>query len=345
MEKIEFGKTGMRVSRVGFGGLPIQRTETWDEAVKILRKAYENGINMFDTARGYADSEAKIGDALRGVRKEIYISSKTPANDKTGLMRDLETSLKMLKTDYIDLYQLHNPEQLPDPEDPDGLYQGLLEAKRQGKIRHIGITQHNPGNARAAIASGLYESLQFPFSSLASQSDIDIVKECEAAGMGFLAMKGLSGGLITNAATTFTFIRQFKNVVPLWGIQRESELDEFIALSNDPPALDDKMRAIIERDRQELAGDFCRGCGYCMPCPAGIKIFQAARVEPMIKHQSHAQFLTPEFRASMEKIEDCTRCGHCIRHCPYKLDTPTLLRKNLAWYREFYKIHLDEIAD
>lgn len=344
MEKIAFGSTGMMVTRTSFGALPIQRVDR-ETAKRILRKAYDAGINFFDTARGYSDSEEKIGYALSDVRQNIYIATKTPAKDKAGLMKDLETSLKMLKTDYIDLYQLHNPADLPDPEDPNGLYQGLLEAKNQGKVRHIGITAHKPANAHAAIDSGLYESLQFPFSSLASDGDIELTRKCKAAGMGFLAMKGLSGGLITNAASTFTFIRQFENVVPIWGIQKESELDEFIALAANPPLLDDEMKAVIERDRKELAGAFCRGCGYCLPCPVNIPINMAARMEGLITRSPYARFISKSFQAEMARIDSCINCGHCKNHCPYGLDTPALLKKQLSWYREFVQAHQDEVTE
>ena len=226
-------------------------------------------MNYFDTAHGYTDSEEKIGMALSDVRKDIIISTKSPAKDKKTLLEDIETSLERMKTDYIDLLQLHNPDTLPDPEDPDGLYGGLLEAKRQGMIRHIGITNHSLERAVAAVKSGKYETIQYPFSSLASEEEIALTQLAKQEDVGFIAMKGLSGGLITNAATTFSFIKQYDNVVPIWGIQRESELLEFIEMEKNPPAYDDAMKALIEKDRRELAGNFCRGCGYLQAMSRG----------------------------------------------------------------------------
>ncbi len=326
------------VSRVGFGALPIQRISL-EEAAYLLRKAYDNGINFFDTARGYTDSEEKIGYALSDVRPNIIIATKSHAKDKKTLFENLETSLKNLKTDYIDIYQLHNPPELPDPDDPDGLYSGLLEARQKGMIRFIGITNHRLNVAMDAVTSGLYDTIQFPLSSLSSDEDVKLVKEAGKYDIGFIAMKPLSGGLITRVAATFAFLSQFDNVVPIWGIQRKWELDEFIRLENNPPALDDNMWKVIEQDRKELQGAFCRGCGYCLPCPADIPIPFAARMSLLLKRAPYQGYLSDEWNERMERIERCTGCGHCRAHCPYGLDTPALLKTNLKEYREFRALH------
>jgi len=338
MDKIRLGRTNLWVSRSSFGALPIQRISL-EEAAGLLRKAYENGINFFDTARGYTDSEEKIGYALSDVRKDIIIATKSHAKDKKSLFQDLETSLKKLRTDYIDIYQLHNPQSLPDPDDPDGLYSGLVEAREKGMIRFIGITNHRLQLAMEAVASGLYDTIQFPLSSLSSPEDLQLIEECKARDIGLIAMKALSGGLIVNAATTFAFLRQFDNVVPIWGIQRESELDEFLALEKNPPVLDKEMEALIEKDRRELSGAFCRGCGYCMPCPVGIPIPMAARISLLLERAPYQQFLTDEWRENMNRIEQCLECGQCRSQCPYELDTPKLLRSMLKTYNEFYANH------
>ena len=338
MKKIKLGRTNLMVSRVGFGALPIQRISL-EEAAYLLRKAYDNGINFFDTARGYTDSEEKIGYALSDVRPNIIIATKSHAKDKKTLFENLETSLKNLKTDYIDIYQLHNPPELPDPDDPDGLYSGLLEARQKGMIRFIGITNHRLNVAMDAVTSGLYDTIQFPFSSLSSDEDVKLVKEAGKYDIGFIAMKPLSGGLITRVAATFAFLSQFDNVVPIWGIQRKWELDEFIRLENNPPALDDNMWKVIEQDRKELQGAFCRGCGYCLPCPADIPIPFAARMSLLLKRAPYQGYLSDEWNERMERIERCTGCGHCRAHCPYGLDTPALLKTNLKEYREFRALH------
>ena len=326
------------VGASSFGALPIQRLSK-PEAVKLLREAYELGMNYFDTAHGYTDSEEKIGMALSDVRKDIIISTKSPAKDKKTLLEDIETSLERMKTDYIDLLQLHNPDTLPDPEDPDGLYGGLLEAKRQGMIRHIGITNHSLERAVAAVKSGKYETIQYPFSSLASEEEIALTQLAKQEDVGFIAMKGLSGGLITNAATTFSFIKQYDNVVPIWGIQRESELLEFIEMEKNPPAYDDAMKALIEKDRRELAGNFCRGCGYCKPCPAGIDIPTMARMSLLLRRSPYQRYMTEEFKEQMMVIEQCLHCNACMSRCPYHLNTPELLQENLKDYLQFYEEH------
>jgi uncharacterized protein len=338
MDKIRLGRTGLMVSRSGFGSLPIQRI-SFDESREILIKAYEGGINFFDTARQYSDSEEKIGYALSGVRENIIIATKSHAEDKKTLFEHLETSLKNLKTDYIDLYQIHNPSELPDPNDPDGLYAGMLEAKEKGLIRHIGITNHSIKNAIAAAESGLYETVQFPLNSLSSGEDLELVELCRKLDIGVIAMKAMSGGLITNPASTFTFLRQYGNILPIWGVQKMSEIEDFIALENNPPLLDEVMWEIIKSDRAELAGDFCRGCGYCLPCPAGIDIPNQARISLMMKRAPYGEFLEDSFKEKMDLINNCINCGHCRDNCPYKLDTPDLLKKELKKYYEFYEAH------
>lgn len=338
MDKIKLGRTNLMVTRSGFGALPVQRV-SFDEAKNILRKAYDNGINFFDTARAYSDSEEKIGYSLSDVRKDIIIATKSHAVDKKTLLEHLQISLQNLKTDYIDILQLHNPGILPDPENPEGIYAGLLEAKKRGLVRFIGITNHKIKNAMEAAASGLYDTIQFPLSSLSADTDLRLIEECRKGNLGLIAMKALSGGLITNASSAFAFLRQFDNVVPIWGIQRESELDEFISLEKNPPPLDESMWSIINKDRAELSGDFCRGCGYCLPCPVGIEIPTSARITLLLNRAPYQGFLEDSFKEKMELINTCIECGHCKNHCPYKLDTPNLLKRELESYTKFYDKH------
>ena len=332
MTYVTLGKTGIVSPKNAFGALPIQRDST-DYAGMLLKKAYNAGINYFDTARAYTDSEKKIGLALSDVRENIFIATKTGALTVEGFWKDLATSLEMLKTDYIDIYQFHNPPFCPKPDDGTGLYEAMLEAKAQGKIRHIGITNHRLSVAEEAVKSGLYETLQFPLCYLATEKDIAIVELCKKHDVGFIAMKALSGGLITNSAAAYAWIAQFDNVLPIWGVQRESELDEFIRYNDEPPALTGELAEIIANDRKELLGSFCRGCGYCMPCPAGIEINNCARMSQLIRRSPSAQWLSDENRTKMMNIENCLHCGACMKKCPYGLNTPELLRKNLEDYK------------
>ena len=335
MEMVRLGKTQLTVTKNGFGALPIQRVDM-ETAVHILRKAYDNGINYFDTARAYSDSEEKIGMALADVRENIIISTKTMAKTVEDFWKDLETSLEKMKTDYIDIYQFHNPPLCPKPGDDSGLYEAMMEAKQQGKIRHIGITSHKLSIAEEAVKSGLYETLQFPFSYLASKKEEALVHLCKEHDVGFICMKALAGGLITHSDVAYAYLAQFP-VAPIWGIQRESELDEFLSYNDNPPALTKERLAYIENEKKELAGDFCRGCGYCMPCPLGIEINNCARMSLLLRRSPAAGHLSEAGQAKMRKIEDCIECGQCKAKCPYGLDTPNLLKKNYEDYKTFLK--------
>ena len=334
MDHVTLGSTGITVNKNGFGALPIQRVSE-SEAARLLRKAYDNGIEFFDTARFYSDSEKKIGMALADVRGKIYIATKTMSEDARGFWEQLETSLELLKTDYIDIYQFHGPSFVPKPGDGTGLYEAMVEAKSQGKIRHIGITNHKLHLALEAAESGLYETIQYPLSYLAAPAELDFVRLCDSRNIGVIAMKALSGGLITNSAAAYAFLAQFSNVLPIWGVQRENELDEFLSYQDKPPVLDDTLKQAIERDVKELSGEFCRGCGYCLPCPAGIEIPTAARMSLLLRRAPLTTWLSDHWKEGMARIEQCQDCGHCKAHCPYGLDTPRLLRENLKDFKTF----------
>ena len=333
MVNVTLGSTGICVNKNGFGALPIQRISK-DAAVSLVRRAYDGGMRFFDTARFYTDSEEKLGEAFEGIRGQVFLATKTTALTEKEFWKDLETSLGNLKTEYVDLYQFHNPPFCPRPGDGSGLYEAMRKAKEQGKVRHIGITNHRLQVAHEAIDSGLYETLQFPFCYLSTEHELELVEKCRAANMGFLAMKGLSGGLLTNSAAAYAYMSQFEHVLPIWGIQRENELDEFLSYIKNPPEMTEEMRAVIEKDKEELVSDFCRACGYCMPCPVGIEINTCARMSQLIRRSpSHLQ-LTPEVQEKMKKVEECRHCGACKKKCPFGLDTPALLEKNYRDYQE-----------
>lgn len=336
MARITLGRTGITVDSCGFGALPVQRC-SHDDGVRLLRCAYENGIDYFDTARAYSDSEEKIGDALSDVRSRIVIATKTGARDAESFRRDLDISLKMLKTDYIDIYQFHNPPFCPKPGDGSGLYEAMLDAKAQGMIRHISITNHKITLAYEAIESGLYDTLQFPLSYLADEKECALADRCRELNVGFICMKALAGGLITRTDAAWAYISQFENALPIWGIQRERELDEFIAHRKNPPFMTDEIAEFIEKERKSLSGEFCRGCGYCMPCPENIEINNAARMSLMLRRAPTAGWLSEAWQAKMKLIENCRNCGLCASKCPYGLDTPALLKRNYEDYKTFLK--------
>lgn len=327
MRTITLGKTGITTPQNAFGALPIQRDST-EVAVDLLRKAYEGGMTFFDTARAYSDSEEKIGIALHDVRDRITIATKTGATVPEEMKRQLDKSLTMLQTDHVDIYQLHMAGQCYQPGDGTGVYEAMEDFKRQGLIRHIGITAHKIGVAEEAVASGLYETLQFPFSYLSGDREIALVEQCKQANVGFIAMKAIAGGLITNAAAAMAYIAKFDNVLPIWGVQRENELMEWLSFMDKTPAMNTEIEAQIQADKESLGADFCRGCGYCMPCPQGIIINQCARMSLMIRRAPTTTWFQESWQAEMEKTTTCKECGLCKTRCPYELDIPTLLKKN-----------------
>ena len=326
MKKIRLGRTDLWVTKNGFGALPVQRVGM-EGACALLRRAYEGGINYFDTARMYTDSEEKMGLALSDVRENIIISTKTASTTVEGFWRDLNTSLELLKTDYIDIYQFHNPDFCPKPGDGTGLYEAMTEAKDKGLIRFIGFTNHRLAVAEEAVLSGLYDTLQFPFSYLAGEKEEALVRLCEEKDVGFICMKALAGGLITHSDVAYAFLDRYP-VAPIWGIQRESELDEFLSYNEDPPVYTTEMEDFVRKEREELAGEFCRGCGYCLPCPAGIEIFTCARMSLLLRRSPTAGHLSETSQEMMKRIEDCIGCGKCKERCTYVIDTPNILKKN-----------------
>lgn len=333
MKTITLGTTGITTCQNAFGALPVQRVDMAG-AVAILRRAYEGGMRFFDTARAYSDSEEKLGEAFDGMREKIFIATKTMAKKPEDFWQQLETSLANLRTGYIDIYQFHCVSQCYRPGDGTGMYECMEEAKAQGKIRHIGVTAHNIEIAMECVKSGLYETLQFPFCYLSSRKEEELVEACREAGMGFIAMKALAGGLIRDSRAAMAYISRFDNVLPIWGIQRMEELNEWLAFMGQDVEYTEEIADFVEKEKKELAGDFCRGCGYCMPCPAGIQINNCARMSLMLRRAPSKAWLTEQMQAEMAKIENCLECGQCKSRCPYELDTPALLKKNLEDYKK-----------
>ncbi|MDR3076510.1 MAG: aldo/keto reductase [Synergistaceae bacterium] len=334
MERKRLGKSGLEVTRSSFGALPLMRI-SFDESVALLRAALDGGINFYDTAYAYYDSEEKIGAAFEGMRSRVIIASKS-AGLTAGLYRkQLDESLMRLRTDYIDLFQFHIAKKVHRPGEADGLYEAALAAKAEGKIRHIGITTHRIGVALEAAESGLYEAIQFPLSYLSDERDLELIPACRKNGVGLIAMKALAGGLITDARLAWLFMANYDNVVPIWGLQRMSELEEFLSFESSPPAWTDELREKMSRDRAELAGNFCRGCGYCLPCAADIEINWVARMPQVLRRMKPGEFMTPEWRAKMKLVENCALCGACKSRCPYELDPAAMVAEAYEDYKKF----------
>lgn len=333
---VQLGRTGLIVNSLGFGALPIQRLDL-SAAVALLRRAFESGVNFFDTARMYTDSEAKLGRAFDGLRSRIVIASKTTAKDSSGIMADLMTSLTELRTDYLDIYQFHNPTEVPRPFDGTERYETLLDLKQTGAIRAIGLTSHSLPNAYEAIESGLYDTVQFPFSLLASDMEEVLPAAAAKANVGFLAMKPLAGGLLTDTRMAYAFMACYKNVLPLWGMQRMAELEDFLALGAAPPAWDPHMARAARREKEALAGHFCRGCGYCLPCPQNIDLPMIARLDKLLRRSPWQQYATVEWRAKIDLARTCLHCGACVSRCPYGLNSSELVARCVEDYDQFMR--------
>ena len=338
MRTIRLGRTGIEASAIAFGCLPLQR-QPMEDVTRLLRKAYDNGINYYDTARIYSDSEEKIGVALSDVRNEIFIATKSHHFTAQGVTEDLETSLRLLKTDHVDVLQVHNPPFCPKPGGEDGVYDAMLRAKQEGKILHIGITNHREHIAREAIESGLYEVLQFPYAYLSSDSELQLQKDCVAAGMGFVAMKPFGGGVSCDGGAVFHFFSQHPDALPILGMQHMHELEEMLGYLKKAP---DPVKAeeVIAADRAELKGNFCRNCGYCLPCPMGIRVDMVMRSYYNLRRMPVSQMMTEDWKQMMEDTKLCIECGQCASRCPYELNPPTRMPELYDDYVEHWnKFH------
>ncbi|MDR3358318.1 MAG: aldo/keto reductase [Desulfovibrio sp.] len=336
MELIPLGKTGLNVTRPAFGALPLQRLER-GEAVGLLRAATDGGVNFFDTARAYTDSESKIGDAFEGMRGRVLIATKTRGANRAAIESDLIKSLEALKTDYLDLYQFHNIRELPRPDDGTQRWETMSELKRKGVVRAVGITSHSLETAGEAAASGLYDTVQFPFSLLATGEEEKLVRLCREKNIGFIAMKALAGGLITNIPAAFAYLQSFSNAVPIWGMQTKGELAQFLQLAASPPVPDADMGKAIQAEREALGGRFCRGCGYCLPCPQGIYIPFVARLDRLLRRSPWRQYAEKDWVERMRAAKTCLLCGDCAARCPYGLNPGELVAANVADYENFMR--------
>jgi uncharacterized protein len=333
MRIVELGKTGLRVSAVGFGGIPIIRLGL-DEAVSVLRYAVDQGITFFDTANRYLDSEEKMGRAFAGIRGKLVIATKTGQRRAAGAMEELERSLTRLGTDYIDLYQPHqvsHPEELDALLGPNGAMEALGKAKAQGKIRHIGITSHSLDMARKLVATGLFSTIQFPHNIVETEAAADLFPEAKAAGLGILVMKPFAGGMLDDGGLALRFLRRDPDLLVLPGCDTTDQVDQAVATYEADAVWTDADEAKAESYRQELGSRFCRRCGYCQPCPQGVNITYAMMYRVVAKRMSPAKAVG--FSGSiMETVRNCADCGECESRCPYNLPIPDMLREYLALY-------------
>jgi len=334
MEKIRLGKTNLMVSKLGFGGIPIQR-DSEDEAVTVVKRCMELGINYIDTANAYTTSEEHIGKAISGQRDAVILATKSRGRTREELESHLQLSLKRLQVDFIDLYQFHNVSDLNTLDvilDPKGPMAVLENAKKQGKIKHIGITSHQIDTAKEAIKTDRFETLMFAFNFIACEPATELLPLAREHDVGFIAMKPLAGGRLENVKLAFKYLYQFPDVFPIPGIQKVQEIEEIVSLLDEPLALNEAEQNEIQHLRQELGNRFCRNCDYCQPCTAEIPISMVLFAPNIIKDVKREGLFGGMLAELMEKPSACTDCGECEERCPYKLPIRELMSEVVNLY-------------
>ena len=327
MEYTNLGNTGLKVSRLGFGGIPIQRI-TQEEATALIRKLPEYGINYIDTARGYTVSEEYLGIAMEGLRDKFVLATKSMARTREAMEKDIETSLKNLRTDHIDLYQVHNapPAQMSIVTGEGGALEALLEAKAAGKIGHIGITAHEIGTFEMALEMDWVETIMFPYNFVELQA-ADLIRKCAEKGKGFICMKPLAGGAIENAPLAMRFIASNKDItVNIPGMASEDELKQNVAAACDPTPISEEELREVQNIRDTLGNQFCRRCNYCQPCTMGINISFCFTINGYLTRYGLKDWAIGRYKGMAVEPNACIECGMCESRCPYHLPIIEMLK-------------------
>jgi predicted aldo/keto reductase-like oxidoreductase len=333
LKKRRLGKTGLYVTEVGFGGIPIQRISE-EEAISVVKRCYELGINYYDTARGYTTSEDRIGKALEGVRENVYIATKSHAKTAKELRQNLETSLRNLKTDYLDLYQLHNVgvETYKTLQAPGGALEELLKIKEEGLARHIGATSHSPTFLTNIVSEGSpFETIMVGYNYIALEPSRELLPLCKKMDIGTVIMKPFGGGAFTNARTALKFVLANENAdCTIPGMQSVTEVEENIAVCGGDLTLSKDEIDSIEVDRVALGDEFCAACDYCQPCPADIPISFVLRTEmSSLRRMGWTNSIEKQTRETAPKVAACLDCGACETRCPYQLPIRKLLPEKM----------------
>lgn len=336
MKTARLGKTELCVSRIGFGGIPIQRLSE-DEAIKVVQRCLDVGVTFIDTANGYTTSEECIGKAIAGRRDQVILATKSGARDKDTSREHLELSLKRLNTDYIDLWQFHGvstPEAYEEVLGPDGAMETAQQALQEGKIRHIGVTSHSLDMAVKMVPSGHFETMQFPFNFVTDEALDELLPLCQKHDVGFIAMKPFAGGMLDNAALAIKWQLQFDFAIPDPGIEKVEEIEEIVKIVEGSWELLPHEQEEIERIRAKVGTRFCRRCQYCLPCPQDIKLPLMMNLPSLWKRFSPELLHSPRFAKMIETAKTCTKCGECEERCPYKLPIREMLVENIAFYEQ-----------
>ena len=331
MEYRILGKTGLKVSRLGFGGIPIQRIDAAGTR-KLILKMKEAGINYIDTARGYTVSESYLGEALEGVRDDFILATKSMSRTKEAMEKDIDISLSNLRTSYIDLYQIHNPNpaQLQQVMAPGGALEALTEAKEAGKIGHIGVTAHSLEVFQAALELDWVETIMFPYNIVETQGEA-LIQACAEKNIGFIDMKPLAGGAIEDATLALRFLLANPNVtVAIPGMAEEAELEQNLAAAENAAPLTEEELAAMDAIRKDLGTQFCRRCNYCAPCTVGIGIPNVFLFEGYLSRYGLGEWALSRYSAMEKTASDCIECGVCETRCPYNLPIRTMLKKAAA---------------
>jgi hypothetical protein len=335
MEKIRLGQTNLLVSRLGLGGIPIQRVPE-DQAVTVVKRCLELGINFIDTANGYTTSEERIGKAIAGRRESIILASKSQARTPENLEAHLNLSLKRFNVDYIDLYQFHNVSDLNALDkvlDRKGLLPVLEKAKKQGKIRHIGITSHQMDTAKAAVKTDRFETIMFPFNFITAEPETELLPLARAHDVGFIVMKPMSGGALKDIKMAFKYLFQFPDILPIPGIEKIAEIEKIVQLLNDHSPITPAERKKMEQVRLELGNKFCRRCDYCQPCTAEIPVSMVLFTPHIMDDMPKDLWFSGPLAGLMEKAASCSDCGKCEERCPYHLPIREMMKEYLDFYQ------------
>jgi len=334
LDKIRLGKTNMMVSKLGFGGIPIQRVSE-DEAVAVVRRCLELGITFIDTANGYTTSEERIGKALSGQRNRPLLATKSLSRSRDGISRHLQQGLKQLGVECVDLYQFHsvnNSNTLDMILSPDGPMAVLEEAKRAGQVKHIGITSHQIDVAKEAVKSDRFETIMFPFNFISCEAADELIPLAREHDVGFIGMKPLAGGMLENVTIAFKYLLQFPDVVPIPGIEKIHQIEEIVAVLQGPWEMTAADQREMKRLRQELGTRFCRRCDYCQPCTAEIAISTVMAFPGFVRRLPVQTLFAGWIPAIMEKTTECNQCGDCEERCPYHLPIMEMIAEHFSQY-------------
>ena len=341
METIRLGKTEMVVSRLGFGGIPIQRVSE-DEAVAVVKRCLELGINFIDSP-----SEEHIGKAISGRREGLILATKSNARTREGVEEHLKLSLKRLGTEYIDLYQFHNianSDSLNKVLAPNGPMAVVEEAKRAGVVKHIGVSSHSIDMAKEMVKSDRFETIMFGFNFIACEAEDELLPLCREHDVGFIVMKPLAGGMLDNISIAFKYLFQFPDVVSLVGIEKIPEIEEIVQMLEGPRQMTEAEKQEMQRLRKELGTRFCHRCDYCQPCTEGIPISIVMTSSSFAKRAPIEKFFSGTFAETMEKAANCTECGDCEERCPYHLPIREMIAEQVKWYQEEKRKYQERIT-